>query len=240
MIRIIIPAYNEEEDIGRCVHGVDRALKERGYCLYIVNDGSKDKTLEIIRNLSKGFPIKIINHKKNLGVAGAFSSGLKRILKDGKSKDVVVIMEGDGTSDTRLLPKIVKEIEKGTDIVIASRYIKGGKYKNFPLKRLIFSRLANFIFSLLFPHPGVGDYTIFYRGYSYDILQKAYKKYEQGLITTKYFTANAEMLVKMLPLSSEIKEIPFTYDYGKKKGDSGMNISKNLWQYFKLIFSSLL
>lgn len=235
MIRIIIPFYNEGENVARVFGFIRGALGSKKFIIYAVNDGSRDATLKILEENKGKYGMVIINHPKNLGVASAFRSGLERVNKEAKSGETILIMEGDGTSEARLIPKIVERIKGGADIVIASRYVEGGGYRAFPLMRLILSRMANLILSLRFPYPGVRDYTIFYRGYSQRIIKKGLGRYKKNLIQSKYFTANSEILTKFFRFKPKVEEVPFVYDYSLKRGASGLAIKKNLWQYFKLI-----
>lgn len=239
MIRIIIPFYNEEKSAARVFESIKKVLGTKRFIIYAVNDGSKDKTLKILEENKGKYRMRIINHQKNLGVAGAFRSGLEMVNEEAKFGDTILIMEGDGTSEAKLIPEIVEKIENGVDIVIASRYVAGGGYRAFPLLRLILSKMANLILSLRFPYPGVQDYTIFYRGYSAKIIKKGLKKYNKDLIQSKYFTANSEILTKFFKFKPKVEEIPFIYDYSLKRGASGLAIKKNLWQYFKLILGIL-
>ncbi|MEK7525853.1 MAG: glycosyltransferase family 2 protein [Patescibacteria group bacterium] len=236
MIRILIPVYNEEKNIQDCVLNTRKFLKRKPHRFYLVNDGSKDHSLEILNKLAKKNPVQVLDHKVNKGVAAALKTGLTQIVKDGQDSDVVVVMEGDGTSNPKLLPKMISEIQNGKDVVIASRYVKGGRYHKFPTKRLFLSKSANNLLKFLFPYPGLQDYTHFYRAYSLWVIKKAMKVHGKNLITTKYFTANTEFLMKILTSSVIISELPFVYDYSRKKGKSGLRIGKNLKQYFKLIF----
>ena len=96
--------------------------------------------------------------------------------------------------------------------------------ENFPLRRHILSIAANTILKIFFPIPNVKDYTIFYRAYKMRVIKKTIKEYKSDLIKTKYFTANSELLVKCMEFTDKIEEVPFVYDYGKKKGTSGMKI----------------
>lgn len=239
MIHIIIPFYNEGRNVARVLRTIKGELGSKKYRIYAVNDGSKDRTLKILIANQKRHQIEIIDHHKNLGVSESFRSGLEMVNKKTKRGDSILIMEGDGTSDVRLIPKIVERIEDGVDIVIASRYLEGGGYRSFPIIRLILSRMANLILSLRFPYPGVRDYTIFYRGYGPRIITKGLKKHKKDLIQSKYFTANSEILTKLFEFRPRIEEIPFVYDYSLKQGSSGLAINKNLWQYFKLILGVL-
>ncbi|KKQ94693.1 MAG: hypothetical protein A3E68_02010 [Candidatus Levybacteria bacterium RIFCSPHIGHO2_12_FULL_39_39] len=234
MIRVVIPVYNEEKNIENCLIGIAQNLNHNDCSFYLVNDGSSDNSLKIIEGLAENLPIKIINHKINKGVSEVFRSAIAETVKDGKPRDVIVIVEGDGTSDPKLLNLMIKKIEGGQDLVIASRFQKKGSYKNFPPKRLFYSKLANAVFRVLFPSSVVKDYTIFYRAYSYNILRKMVNIYGDDLITSKFFVANTELLLKIMRETQKIEEVGLVYDYGKKRGKSGLNISKNITQY--LIF----
>lgn len=236
MIRILIPVYNEEKNIKTCVLGIHKALKNNPHRFYLVNDGSKDNSLNILKKLSKKLPISVLDHKINKGVAEAFKTGLYKINEDGRPGDMVAITEGDGTSTPELLLEMISQNKAGFDVVIASRYKGKGCYVNFPLKRLILSKSANLIMKLFFPYPEVKDYTIFYRTYKIEIIKRAIKKYKNNLIKTKFFTANAELLIKCMKFKPKVTEVPYVYDYGKKKGSSGLKILKNILQYFKLIY----
>ncbi|MBU0618899.1 glycosyltransferase family 2 protein [Patescibacteria group bacterium] len=235
MIRIIILAYNEAANIEDCLIQATKVLGNQPHRFYVVNDGSVDETLSILNRRVKDFPLTLINHQVNQGVAAALRSGIIQVVKQGRANDVVVVMEGDGTSDVKLLRPMIAQVNQGQDIVIASRYQPGGAYCNFSLKRRFFSRSANFIFNWIFPCPQVRDYTIFYRAYRLGLLKKACQVYQNRLINSEHFVANTELLVKLMRLTQKIKELPFTYDYGYKKSPSSLNIPRNLWQYLKFI-----
>lgn len=238
MIRIIIPVYNEEKNIQSCIEDIAEAISGNDYLVYAVNDGSYDKTSDILFKLSQKFPIKVISHKENRGVSAALKSGIVKVVKECGKDDVLVVMEGDGTSNPSLLPKMVESIQKGSSVVVASRYQKGGGYKSFPLGRLIHSQIANFIFRLLYPFEGISDYTIFYRAYNPEIVRKAYQDYKGSFPNFRYFVANTEILIKLFPYIVKASEIPFVYDYGLKKGRSGLNISKNIFEYLMFLLKT--
>jgi len=240
MIRLIIPAYNEGKNLPTVVPDIARALGNEQYELVVVNDGSADNTLAVANELAQRYPVTVLDHGVNRGVAEAFRTGLTHVIKKADPSDVVIIMEGDGTSSVELLPRLIERIKEGADIVIASRYQRGGRYLHFPLKRLILSRGANIVFRLLFPIRGVRDYSIFYRAYRAGSLQQALARHGAEFIVVKTFFANIEILFKTRPYTKRIEEIPLVYDYGKKKGKSGMKIGKNLRSYMSFIARNVL
>ncbi|MDP3685931.1 MAG: glycosyltransferase [bacterium] len=235
MMRIMIPAYNEAENLPALVDAIAKVLVAEPYRIYAINDGSADDTGAVLETLAQEHPLTVRTHQVNRGVAATFRTGFAVVLADAEDNDVVILMEGDGTSTPALLPKLRARIRNGADVVIASRYQSGGGYKRFPLKRLVLSRGANVIFRLLFPIPNVQDYTIFYRAYRVPPLRAAVHAYGERFIESTTFLANAEILLKLRPYLRHVEEVPLEYDYGKKRGKTGMKIWKNLRSYLVFI-----
>jgi dolichol-phosphate mannosyltransferase len=234
-IRIMIPIYNEGKNIEECISTIASYLSGRRYKFYVIDGGSVDDSLPILYRLQKKYPIHILHQEKAKGIAEAFRLGIQVCAEEGEPGDVIVLMEGDGTSDPSLLPEMIAKIRGGEDVVIASRYVKGGAYRNFPLRRLVYSTLANMLFRLLFSSKHVTDYTIFYRAYSYTVLKRLCNSHKTTFITSAHFVANTEILLKLLGLTERISEIGLVYDYAKKRGKSGLHVRKNIWQYMLLI-----
>jgi dolichol-phosphate mannosyltransferase len=237
MIYFVLPVYNEEKNIARVISKLRSVMSGKGYKIIAVNDGSADKSLAILKKLKKA-DLVIETYPVNMNIGAVFSTGITSVLAKSKNNhDVIVIMESDQTSEISLVKKLIKEIEVNQqDIVIASRYQAGGQYKNFPFLRTLFSRSANGLMHLYFPIKGVFDYTIFFRAYRVKVLRQAVKNFGSfGLIQSKGYVANAELLVKLSLITQRIKEIPFVYNYGKKKGTSKINIFRTINEYFVLI-----
>lgn len=235
MIWIIIPAYNEGRNLPGVMHDIVGALGNTPYRAFIINDGSRDDTLSVAHALAKDFPIEVLNHAVNRGVAEVFRTGITRAASLAQPDEPIIIMEGDGTSDPSLILPMARRIKAGTDLVIASRYCAGGRYQGFPLKRLILSKGANIVFRVLFPVQKVRDYSIFYRAYRAGCLQDALAHFGQKFITVQTFFANIEILLHLVPYLTRVEEIPLIYDYGKKQGKSGMKVWKNLRSYLSFI-----
>ena len=107
---------------------------------------------------------------------------------------------------------------------------------DFPLPRMIFSHCANRLMRTFFPVGDVRDYTIFFRAYRAGVLRQASEYFGPfGLIQSKGFVANAELLVKLSFFTKRIMEIPFVYNYGRKKGASKIDVLRTINEYFTLI-----
>ena len=142
--------------------------------------------------------------------------------------------------DLKVMPEMARRVYDGDDVVIASRYVRGGGYVNFPWQRTWGSYAVNVVLSIFFHVRGITDYTIFYRAFRAAVVQQALQHFGSSYVTTKSFAANLEVLLRVLPYSSRFSEVPLRYDYGLKKSQSKMNPVKTLREYQGLIFKRLL
>lgn len=116
---IVIPAYNEEENIERVVDNLINNYSM--YDFIIVNDGSKDNTLRICRD--KGYPV--IDLPINLGLAGGFQAGAKFAYNMGY--EYMIQFDADGQHLPEYIEPMLKKIKEGYDIVIGSRFVSEKK-----------------------------------------------------------------------------------------------------------------
>lgn len=237
---VIIPAYNEGPNLGAVLQQLQELAATLPLAVIVVNDGSRDNTVQEAERFHSLMDLQIVTHPVNLGVPMTFYDGLVAAAARAEPADCIFIMEGDGTSDLAVMPEMARRIYGGDDVVIASRYIRGGGYLNFPLQRTWGSTLVNIVLSVFFHVRGITDYTIFYRAYRAEAVQSALKHYGPGFVTTKSFAANLEVLLRVLPFSRRFSEVPLLYDYGLKKSQSKMNPLKTLREYHRLVVKRLL
>ena len=117
-IVVTIPAYNEEKTIGVMVNKVNEVMKSNGYDykILVVDDGSKDNTKEAAKNAKA----LVYSHPKNYGLAETFITEVEKALKLGA--DAIVHIDADMQYNPEDIPKLVKEIENGYDLVLGSRF----------------------------------------------------------------------------------------------------------------------
>ncbi len=123
---LIIPAYNEAENIENVITKLAENFPQYDYV--IVNDGSKDETEAICKR--NGF--NYVSHAVNLGLAGAFRTGMKYALE--YDYDAAIQFDGDGQHNPEYIADMLKEVENGNDIVIGSRFVT--KKKPFSMRML--------------------------------------------------------------------------------------------------------
>ena len=136
-VLIIIPAYNEGENIERVVTTIRENCPQYDYL--IINDGSRDNTEEIC--IKKGY--HFVSHPVNLGLAAAVQTGMLFAHKNGY--DAAIQFDGDGQHDPDYIEKMAREIEKGNNIVIGSRFVDRKKPKSL---RMLGSNLIQFAIKL--------------------------------------------------------------------------------------------
>lgn len=212
---VILPAYNEYENLKDLV----KNIKEMGYKILLVDDGSVDKTPELKTQVDY-----YIRHEKNLGLGEALNSAIKFIknFDDG----VAITMDADSSHPADTIP-LIEEKLKNHDVVVASRF-SGGGTKGVGLTRKILSRIASIILEIRFGLK-VKDPTILFRAYRIEVL----KKLEPDLPPD--FTASFLLLKKLLKITDRICEVPVVVRYDLKKGKSKMRLLKTILAYIKLI-----
>lgn len=194
--------FNEEMDAENCIDSVIKEINKLPYCikLFVVNDGSTDKTLSIIKGKKHIYKdrLEVISCKSNGGYGYALKQGINKAAQ--KNFDYVLFMDSDLTNNPKDIYKFIKQLKHDPDCVKASRYIKGGGMRDIPLKRQVISRLVNSISSLLFGL-GIKDCTNGFR-------MVKLSKIKEINFREKSFPIIVEELYYLKKNNSKIIEIP--------------------------------
>ncbi len=236
---ILLPAFNEEKDLERLVTDIDAKMSAVNipFKIVVVDDGSSDNTYPIAVRLSRRYPVVVLKHEQNRGYGAAVNTGFSHILSGGSEDDILVTMDCDNTHPPAYIPLMIDQIKKGYELVIASRYQKGGGQVGFCLRRKMLSISARILLRTVFPVPGVRDYTSGYRAYRLSALKKAREYYGEHWIESTGFTVPMEVLLKLRQLNVTVKEIPLVLRYDLKDGVSKMKALKTILAYLKVIRS---
>ncbi|MBD3347919.1 MAG: glycosyltransferase [Candidatus Eisenbacteria bacterium] len=239
MLIVLLPAYNEAgsiEPLLRSLADTFRGL-ERPARVLLVDDGSTDGTPERARAEADrlGVDLEIERHGTNRGLGAALRTGFRRANEMLGGEGVLIGMDADNTHDPGVIPSMLRKMEEGNDVVIASRYAPGGREVGLSSFRSILSRGASFTMRLFLPVKGARDYSCGYRAYSGRALERAIGAYGDQFIAESGFVASAEILVKMARLPSKVAEVPLVLRYDRKGGASKMNIWKTITRYLTLI-----
>jgi glycosyltransferase involved in cell wall biosynthesis len=140
-LSIVIPVYNEEENVEPLIGEVEGVLAAAGktYEIIAVDDGSKDRTFMMLRTLHRTRPhLKIVRLKRNFGQTAAMAAGLA--YAEGET---IIVMDGDGQNDPADIPALIKEIEEGNDLVAGWRFNRRDPFFSRRLPSMIANRLIS-------------------------------------------------------------------------------------------------
>jgi dolichol-phosphate mannosyltransferase len=203
--------------------------------IIIVDDGSVDDTLDIAKELSTSLPIDIVIHEQNMNLGRTIRDGLTHVNNYTRPGDIIITMDADNSHPPELSLEMISKINGGADLVVASRYEKGGAEIGLALYRSIFSRTINKILQIIFPLRNIKDYTCGYRAYSGLLLAKAFSYYNDHFVMERGFTCMAEILVKLRPFIKTAAEVPLVLRYDLKQGKSKMKVINTIIGYLFLI-----
>ncbi len=216
---VVIPAYNEALNIEKTVSDIENNAPGVDYV--VINDGSKDNTLEVIRNNHYNH----IDGFCNLGLFGAVQTGFKLALEE--NYDVVIQFDGDGQHSARYISTMVNEIENGSDIVIGSRFVT--EKKPFTA-RMLGSRLISFAIKVI-TGKMIADPTSGFRAYN--------KACIKDYATDMNNPPEPDTLVYMYRKKRKIKEVQVQMQ-DREFGESYLNLGNTIKYMSRMLISIFL
>lgn len=225
-LSIVIPAYNEEESISETVEQIEEAFAKVNieHEIFIVNDNSKDGTLEVLKQLAQKYPsVKYETNKGPNGFGYAVRYGLERF-----SGDCVAVMMADlSDSPYDLIRYYTTMIEGNYDCVFGSRFIKGGKVIDYPWVKKIINRIANFIIRMVMR-------------IKYNDTTNAFKLYKREVIDgvkpilSPHFNLTIELPLKAIIRGYTYTVVPNSWT-NRKYGVSKLKIKEMGSRYFFIL-----
>jgi dolichyl-phosphate beta-glucosyltransferase len=201
-LSVIVPSYKEGERIGRNLLEIEKYLsgKEYSYEVLVINDGSPDNTAEIARNYSNQVKnLKVISNPQNHGKGYVVRQGL--LLSRGKYR---VFLDADGSTSITHLNKFLPEMEKGFDVVIGSRDIKGAYVQIHQAKyKEIFGDLGNWAIRIVL---GLWRYPDTQCGFK--VLSDAAAKAIASRMIVDRFGFDFELVMLAEKLGFKVKQMP--------------------------------
>lgn len=234
---IALPAYNEQDSLPPLLEAIQVALEsaEIPYGVIVVDDGSNDGTGQVVSQASFRMPVELVTHEVNQGLAAALRTGLAAALARCSPNDVIVTMDSDNTHPPRLIADMLTKIQRGSDVVIASRFQPGAQVFGVPASRKLYSDAARWLFQIMFPIRGVRDYTCGYRAYRAEALRQATDRFGDELITETGFSCMADLLLKLRRLPLQMSEVPLELRYDRRGEGSKMRVLRTIRQTLLLL-----
>lgn len=222
-VLVVIPTYNEIENIAEVLHRTRAALP--GAAIMVVDDGSPDGTAEWVARLARDLPgVHLLRRSAKQGLGRAYRAGFRHGLAGGYG--VIVEMDADCSHDPAALPALVAAVAGGADLAIGSRYVPGGSTPDWPWTRRALSRLGCRYARHMLRVP-VRDLTSGFRAYRAAVLAAI------GLdsVQADGYGFQVEMAYRVCSLGGRIVEVPIEFR-DRTRGRSKMSwriVLEALW-----------
>lgn len=216
---IVIPTYNEKENIQKLIPEILNV--DEGFNVLVVDDNSPDGTGKVVDRFIEDYPskISILHRKDKLGFASAYIEGFQEVVKRD-DVDYIFSMDADFSHNPKYLKNFIEKLEN-YDVVVGSRYMNETiSVINWPIRRLILSRLANF-YAQIVTGLKVFDCTSGFIGYRRKVLEGIDFK----SITSDGYSFLIEMKYRAYKKGYKITEVPIVFEE-RRLGQS--KISKSI------------
>lgn len=223
---VVIPTYNEKENISKLVKEI--LGLGQGFHILIIDDNSPDGTGQVIDGLADEFKeVRVCHRKKKMGLGSAYLTGFGLALESGF--DYIIEMDADFSHDPKSLSKFLEMFNKGYDVVIGSRYIKGGGVSNWSGDRKALSKYAN-IYARIVTRLPVRDTTGGFNGYRRSVLETI----DLESVRSNGYAFQIEMKYRAWKKGFKLVEFPIIFSE-RKHGKSKMG-KQIIWEAFWIVW----
>ena len=223
---IVIPAHNEEGGIAATCEAIAARFARAGiadYEICVVNDNSRDRTEEILKDLAARIPfVRYVNNVPPNGFGFAVRKGLEAF-----SGQCVCVVMGDLSDSPDDILAYYREMKAGAECVFGSRFIKGSRVIDYPPHKLWLNRLANRFIQMLF-HLDYNDVTNAFKCYRRDVIEGI-----QPLLSA-HFNLTVEMPLKAIVRGYTYKTLPISWT-NRQSGESKLKIKEMGSRYLFIV-----
>ena len=216
-LSIVIPAFNEEKNIAKCINELQATLREKyeiPYEIIVVNDNSNDNTESTVRaEMAMDECIRLVNRTPPGGFGRAIRSGMEAV-----RGDVAVVYMADLSDSPEDVVAYYRKIGEGYDCVFGSRFIKGSVVENYPPFKLFVNRLVNRCIQIMF-WTRFNDLTNAFKAYRVAVIRDC------GPYRACHFNLTLEMSLSALIRNYNIAQIPIRW-YGRTWGSSNLKLGE--------------
>lgn len=210
---VIIPTYNEKDNIPIVIPALDQVfkkIKNWDMSILVVDDTSPDKTYEAVEKIQKKYTfVYLLLNKKKAGLGGAYLKGMDYAYNK-MNADVAFEFDADMSHDPKILPLFLKKIDEGYDLVLGSRYIKGGSIpENWGLKRKFLSVVGNITIMTVLSDFRIRDWTTGYRAIKKAVYQDVRDQLNNDRFTG--YTFQIGFLHKTVRKGYKVAEVPLKF-----------------------------
>lgn len=209
-ISVIIPMYNEEDNVLRTLVEVNYVMKDYAdYEILVIDDGSTDATYKLAEEFSSdNHHVFVLKQPLNMGMGSALRAGFQK-----SEGDIIITIDADLSYSPSYINKLTSELlnDETVDIIVGSPYMEGGDVKNVPFFRLFISKIANKFVGFSMPQ-NLSTVTSVMRAYRREVL-------DSMELESNSTNINLEILSKAIATRYKIKEVPAVLE-GRELGQS--------------------
>lgn len=213
-IIVTIPAFNEERTIGGVLEAIKKVMSENKYKyeILVVNDGSRDHTEAVAKKAGAN----VVNHQINRGLAETFRTEMKECLLRGA--EIIVHTDADGQYRASDIPKLIKKLEEGYDMVLGSRF--KGTIESMPCIKKFGNRAFSRVISRITGVP-ISDGQTGFRAFTREFVEK--------ITITSTHTYTQEQIIRAVKENYKIAEVPAYF--AKRGGNTKSRLMSSPFQY---------
>lgn len=220
---VCIPTYNERENLPLIL---DRLFAANpGVHALVIDDGSPDGTGALADDIARtDGRISVLHRTAKAGLGAAYRAGFERAIADGA--DVIVEMDADGSHAPEQLPALLAQLPHA-DLVLGSRWVRGGAVQNWPFHRELLSRGGNLYARLMLRVP-IHDITGGYRVFRTQTLQRI----DYASVASQGYVFQVDMAYRVLRAGLRVVEVPITFverEFGVSKMSQRI-VREAMWQ----------
>ncbi len=218
MNTIVLPTYNERDNLRHALERIREVADGNDLPLHtlIVDDNSPDGTGELADRLAGEYPdVEVLHRSGKEGLGKAYIAGFRHALAGGA--DLLFEMDADLSHDASYLPHFVRLIEQGADVVLGSRYVRGGGVENWTLSRRVISRGGCLYAQTILGLP-YRDLTGGFKCFRRDVLEAI----DLDAVDARGYGFQIEMTYRAHKLGFKVVELPITF-VDRQVGESKMS-----------------
>jgi glycosyltransferase involved in cell wall biosynthesis len=211
---ITIPAYNEERTLGGVLEKIKKVMDSTkyNYQILVVNDGSKDRTVEV----AEKHGAIVVSHPRNYGLAEAFRTEMEQCVR--LKADIIVHTDADGQYRAEEIPNLIQKVESGYDFVLASRF--KGHIESMPLLKQFGNRAFSKVISQI-TNTKITDGQTGFRAFTREVAEK--------IKITSTHTYTQEQIIRVVRKKFKLLEVPAYF--AKRGGNTKSRLMKNPFDY---------
>lgn len=242
---IVIPTYNERDNVGLLIDVLNKNVfpkvpKHWNMNILIVDDTSPDGTAEVVKEKMKKYKnLELVMNAEKVGLGGAYMKGMGYATEKMKP-DLLMEMDADFQHDENLIPEFLQKIDDGADLVVGSRYMKGGSIpKYWGLSRKIISIGGNIFIRTMMLDTKIHDWTTGFRA----LKPWVFEKVKNSITELKTYSFQTSFLYFARKVGAKVSEVPLNFKE-RKRGKSKLpgieGTLKTFWFVIKVRFIDLI